>query len=172
MNTVILANDADVAGPLHAILINFTAGLLPVAVIFDLLGMLLKKDALHTAAWWTLLAAAIVTPLTAAAGWWWFLAQPDEHQGLWQMPIHQWLGTALAIVLVPAAVWRGRIARRGTRPGWVWGATAVGLLGAVTIQGELGGSMYFGRGLILHGTVEAPASSGAGAGHQHETGGH
>ena len=170
----VLAHGAETAMPLHAILINFTGGLLPTALIFDLLGAVFKKDGLRSAAWWTLMAAAVVTPLTAAAGWWWFLAEPEEHAGHWQMPVHQWLGTALAVALIPAAIWRGRIHRKGVRPGWEWAAAAAVLLAGVMVQGELGGSMFFGKGVVLRGAPERPAQPGAtptGA-DQHEAGGH
>lgn len=171
---LVLAHGAETAMPLHAMLISFTAGLLPAAIVFDLLGTVFKKDGLRTAAWWTLLGAAIVTPLTAAAGWWWFLADPSDHTGHWQMPIHQWLGTALTVALIPAAIWRGRIYRRQQRPGWAWWAAATVLLAAVMVQGELGGSMFFGKGLFLQGEEGRPAGPGGaetGAG-QHNDGGH
>src|SRR6476646_10797974 len=56
---------------LHPILVNFTAALLPLALLSDLLGRWLKRSSLHSAAAWMVLYAAIITPLTGAAGWWW-----------------------------------------------------------------------------------------------------
>lgn len=161
---LILANGAEAPVPLHAALVNFTAGLLPASVLFDLLARALKRDVLLPVAWWTLLAAAVVTPFTAAAGWWWWWAggsSPSEHSDHWQMPIHQWLGTGLAVALAPVAVWRGRLYKKGERPGWAYAAVAAALLIAVVFQGELGGSMTFGRGLVLR-PHEGPARHDAG----------
>jgi plastocyanin len=56
---------------LHPILVNFTAALLPLALLSDLLGLWLKRPSRHSAAAWKVLYAAIITPLTGAAGWWW-----------------------------------------------------------------------------------------------------
>ncbi|HEU5342312.1 DUF2231 domain-containing protein [Edaphobacter sp.] len=55
----------------HPILVNFTAALLPLAFLSDLLGLWRKRASLHNAAAWMVLYAAIITPFTAAAGWWW-----------------------------------------------------------------------------------------------------
>lgn len=54
--------------PLHPILVNFTAALVPASLLSDVLGRVLKRDTLLHAGWWMLLYAAAVTPLTALAG--------------------------------------------------------------------------------------------------------
>jgi uncharacterized membrane protein len=73
--------------PLHPILVNFTAALLPVSLLSDLLGRLLKRDTLLHAGWWTLLFAAAVTPLTALAGWLWLRDMPEMDHG--EMALHK-----------------------------------------------------------------------------------
>ena len=154
--------------PLHAVFVNFTAGLIPTAFVFDLLAAIFKKDSLRAAAWWTLLLAAIITPLTAAAGWWWLLAEPEEHAGHWQMPIHQWLGTAAAVLLIPIAVWRGRLYKNGTHPGWAYAFVAVVFLAALCVQGDLGGSMSFGEGIVIkHGAEQTSAPAATAPAHSH-----
>src|SRR5947209_8120656 len=81
---------------LHPILVNFTAALLPLALLSDLLGLWLKRSSLHAAASWMVLYAAIITPLTGLAGWWW------KSQSAGTLPpdlitVHQWLGMSLVV---------------------------------------------------------------------------
>lgn len=127
----------------HPILVNFTAGLIPVSVFSDLLGRLLRRDSLKHAAWWTLLYAAAVTPLTALTGWFWKRSieaalSPDL------IAVHQWLGIWLACAFPILVVWRWRFHTRGEGPGLAYLATAVLTLLALMYQGHVGGSMAFG----------------------------
>lgn len=143
--------------PLHPILVNFTAGLIPAALVADLLGRLLAKQSLHHAAWWMLLFAAVITPLTAVAGWWWLTQMPgmDHAQA---MGIHKWTGTALAVALVPLIWWRARIHLQGQAPSWKYLAS-IGLVVAVlVVQAHLGGTMSFGHD---HATVQQEPTRGA-----------
>jgi uncharacterized membrane protein len=57
--------------PLHPILVNFTAALVPASVMSDLLGRVLGRPTLSATGWWTMFYAAAITPFTALAGWWW-----------------------------------------------------------------------------------------------------
>ena len=133
--------------PLHPFLVNFTAGLVPISMLCDLLGVWLKKPSLLTAGWWTLLAAAVLTPFTAAAGWYWLLSL--EHAAHWQLGYHQWLGISFAILLIPLTVWRGLLFKRERSPRWTYAAVAIVFFAALAVQGELGASMSFGRGIVI-----------------------
>ena len=130
--------------PLHPILVNFTAALLPVSVLSDVLGVVLRKESLKSAGWWMLLYAAAVTPLTAIAGWLWMRSMGDmDHP---EMTAHKWLGTALAVAFVAVALWRWRIYRNGNKPNALY-LVAVGVVAlALVVQGHLGGTMSFGGG--------------------------
>jgi len=127
--------------PLHPILVNFTAAMIPSSFVCDLLGRLLHRESLRSAAWWMMMLAVVITPFTAAFGWWWLWQ--DEHPMDPTMRVHAWLGTALATLLLPLAWWRGRTHNHGETPR----ALYLLLLGAVTlalaVQGHLGGSMSF-----------------------------
>jgi plastocyanin/uncharacterized membrane protein len=128
----------------HPILVNFTAALLPLAFLSDLLGRLLRRQTLHNAAWWMLLYSAILTPFTAAAGWWW------KHSVGSDLPtrlitVHQWLGTFAAFAFVALALWRGSLHRRNLPPTAPYLCTAALLVLALVYQGSLGGSMVFGK---------------------------
>ena len=138
--------------PLHPILVNFTAALIPVSVLSDWLGRWLKRDSLAAAGRWTMLYAAAVTPFTAAAGWWWLLQGEHGDHGP-PMVVHQWLGTFLAAAAVALGVWRwladrDRTAAGGRRghPGIAYLLAATLVVVALVVQGHLGGRMSFGPG--------------------------
>jgi len=131
---------------LHPILVNFTAALLPLALLSDLLGRWFKRSSssLHSTAAWMVLYAAIITPLTGLAGWWW------KSQTAGALPpnliaVHEWLGTSLVIVFAGLAAWRWRIQKRDGIPtiGYLVCISIVVL--ALIYQGSLGGAMVFGR---------------------------
>ena len=120
----LLANGGGgLPAPFHPMLVNFTAALIPVSFVFDLLAVWLGKEQLRAVGWWTLLAAAVVTPFTALAGWLWMRSM--DHAGHGQMAAHQWLGISLAIVVIALAAWRAWLQRRGAKPGWPYAAAAL-----------------------------------------------
>lgn len=128
----------------HPILVNFTAALLPLALLSDVLGRIFRRQSLHNAAWWLVLYEAILTPFTVAAGWWW------KHASAGALPpkliaIHEWLGTAAAVLFIVLAVWRWRIHKRDVPPSIAYLACALIAVLALVYQGSLGGQMVFGR---------------------------
>lgn len=130
--------------PLHPILVNFTAALIPASFASDVAGRLLGRESLRAAAWWMLVYAAVVTPLTAAAGWYWLwdLGEMDHAE----MRVHQWLGTGLAVGLLLLTGWRGLMYRRSHWPTASYLAAAGVFVGLLIVQGHLGGVMSFGTG--------------------------
>jgi uncharacterized membrane protein len=128
---------------IHPILVNFTAALIPVSVLSDLLGKLLRRESLKHAGWWTLLYAALVTPFTALAGWFW-KRSIEAALSADVIAVHQWLGISLAFAFPALVVWRWGFHRRGESPGLAYFAAAVLTLLALTYQGHVGGSMAFG----------------------------
>ena len=130
--------------PLHPILVNFTAALIPVSFMSDLLGRWLKRESLLSAGWWTLLFGAVATPLTALAGWLWLSDMGDVEHG--EMLVHQWLGTALALLFLLVAYWRWRFHRTATPPSGRYLAVSGLLVAVLAVQGHLGGMMSFGTG--------------------------
>ena len=129
---------------IHPILVNFTAALLPLALLSDLLGLIFRRQSLHDAAWWIVLYAAAITPLTAAAGWWWkHGVGPDLPAKL--ITVHEWLGTSLAAVFIVLALWRWNIHKRGVPPSFAYLGCALLAVLALIYQGSLGGTMVFGK---------------------------
>ena len=86
---------------IHPILVNFTAALIPVSLVSDILGKSLAKQTLRDTGWWTLFFGAIITPFTAITGWLFWM---DDDKGVAGMTIHKWLGTALVMLLVGLVV--------------------------------------------------------------------
>lgn len=142
--------------PLHPILVNFTAALVPASVASDWAGRWLKRESLQSAAWWMMLYAAAITPFTVAAGWWWRIA--DEHPVIGSMWWHQWIGTSMAVVITALGLWRWRLRRSGRGPGLPYLLTATFALGALIIQADIGGRMSFGKGDAGHADGGADAA--------------
>jgi uncharacterized membrane protein len=149
---LLLANAGDGAGwfpltppPIHPILVNFTAALVPASLVSDVLGRTLRNQSLISAAWWMLVYAAAITPLTALAGWLWLRQIGDmDHP---QMAVHKWLGTALALGLLGLLSWRWRIHRRTeSAPSWLYLTCTAVVVAALALQGHLGGTMSFDSG--------------------------
>ena len=152
MMPLVLAHGGASAGgfpPLHPIFVNFTAALIPVSLGLDLAARLSRRAGLREAGWWTLLIAACITPFTVLLGWLWMRSMADMDH--WQMSYHKWLGTALGAAFILQVVWRGRLHARGLWPGFAYFAVATLLFFGLLAQGDLGGSMSFGRGIVIAG---------------------
>lgn len=131
--------------PLHPILVHFTAALLPASLGFDLFGRSCAAVSLRHAGAWCLFLATIATPVVAASGWIWLwqLSEMDHSY----MLVHQWLGTALAVMLIPLLLWRWKHFRRESHPSTKYLVVCAGVVGLVMLQGHLGGMMTFGASL-------------------------
>lgn len=127
----------------HPILVNFTAALIPVSVLSDLLGRLLHREPLKQTAWWTLLCAALVTPFTALSGWFW-KRSIEAALSADLIAVHQWLGIWLACAFPILLLWRWRFHSGGESPTLAYLVTAALTLLALMYQGHVGGSMAFG----------------------------
>jgi plastocyanin/uncharacterized membrane protein len=129
---------------IHPILVNFTAALLPLALLSDLLGRIFRRQGLHTTGLWMMVYEGAITPLTAIAGWWWRSSEAD-HLPAKLIMLHQWLGTGAALLFIVLAAWRWRFHRRALPPSWTYLAFVfVAVLGLI-YQGSLGGAMVFGQ---------------------------
>lgn len=128
----------------HPILVNFTASLLPLAFLSDLLGLWWKRASLHNAAAWMVLYEAIITPLTGAAGWWW-RSQAGSALPHAVITVHAMLGTSLAVIFILLAIWRWRIQKKNAVPGISYMVVVAIVALALVYQGSLGGLMVFGK---------------------------
>lgn len=128
----------------HPILVNFTAALLPLAFLSDLLGLWWKRASLHNAAAWMVLYEAIISPLTGAAGWWW-KSQVGSALPPRVITVHEWLGTSLALIFILLAIWRWSIQKKNAVPGISYMVVVAIVALALVYQGSLGGLMVFGK---------------------------
>ena len=127
----------------HPILVNFTAGLVPVSLASDLLGRWTGRRSLLHTGWWSVLYATLITPLTVLAGLLW-KHSVEEFVPRETMALHQWLGTVLVGALLMLAYWRGRIHRRGDAPDIWYLVAAFMVVAALVAQGSIGGRLAFG----------------------------
>jgi uncharacterized membrane protein len=128
---------------IHPILVNFTSALVPASVVSDAAGRILRKPALHAAAWWMLIYATALTPLTALAGLWWKQKLRDTLPAD-QVAEHMWIGIGLTVAFIVLLLWRRASYRKSEAPGLAYFAFAILIIAALLIQGALGGNMVFG----------------------------
>lgn len=128
--------------PLHPILVNFTAALIPVSVFTDLMMKVRPRESLRSVGWWTLLYAACLTPITALTGWYWLRQMPGMDDQM--MTVHKWLGSATAIFLLFVLWCRWTFFRVNRPTNWPYIFVGLILVFAVVIQGHIGGRMSFG----------------------------
>ena len=147
--------------PLHPILVNVTAGLIPAAVGFDLLGRLTRRESLASAGFWMTMLAAAVTPFTALTGWLWM----DEMGHSTALTVHQWLGFGIAAAVVALAAWRWT-RRRSSSAGAAYLSASVLFVLALAFQGHIGGMMSFGEpeGASAKDVTQQPAAPADGWG--------
>lgn len=157
---------------LHAALNDAPAALLPIAILFDLAGTLLKRPSLRTVGLWTLLTgtagtgAAVIAGLLAEGG----VQHSDEAHMV--MERHEWFALAALGVFAVLSVWR--VARRGE-----WGtketpyALGLGAIGValVTYTAHLGGALVFDHALgVPTDRLGAIRSERLNEDHEHATG--
>ena len=143
--------------PLHPILIPFPLGLLGMAVVFDLLGALLKRPALGEAAH-PMIAAGVVTGVQAGlVGAVDSAALPAASRAK-RVATQHGLGN-LGVLLLFSLAWWLRRERPGTVSPLALGLELAGAGGA-TVTGWLGGELVDRLGVGVHpgAHLDAPSS--------------
>ncbi|MFB2970154.1 DUF2231 domain-containing protein [Aerosakkonema sp. BLCC-F183] len=164
--------------PIHPNLVHFTLGLLIIAIIFDIAGMLFAlekpifnflgltaiRQGFFDVGWYNLVAAAIVTFFTVAAGFFeLILADPPTNiksdWGLGAGPtmlLHGLGGVFLLAIIVAMTVWRG-FQRYHSRKSaakevhWSYLIAGILLLGILYLHGTLGAQL--GDNFGVHNTA-------------------
>lgn len=130
----------------HAALNDLPAALLLAAVLFDLLGAVLKRDSLKAAGFWSLIAGVVGTGAAVLAGELAEEAIEHNERAHAVMETHETLGIIVLVLFALLAAWR--LVRRG-----VWGpkeqpvALTAGVIGVALLvyTGVLGGTLVFGH---------------------------
>jgi uncharacterized membrane protein len=154
---------------LHAVLNDLPPALLPVSVLFDLLGILFKRESLKAAAFWTLVAGVLGTGAAVVVGF--FAEDVAEHseQAHAIMETHETLACIVLAIFAILAIWR--IVRRG-----VWSekeqpiALTAGVIGIAILlyTAILGGKLSFEHAAgVPTARLQAIVTERA-AGHVHE----
>lgn len=148
--------------PLHPIFVNFVAALVPTSFFFEVFGVWTKRETLTAAARWTLAVGAVFAALAAITGWLWAVSMPQHEQTSQLMTWHKWLGTIGVILVIAIALVRWLTIGTHRTPGWVYACFATVVFLALLVQGDLGGAMSFGHGIVIEGDAATRAvESGA-----------
>jgi uncharacterized membrane protein len=146
-----------VPGELHPFVLHFAVGLLLVAPVCDVLGMVLRREALLLAGRWNTLIGAVAAVLSVLTG---LTAEaslgPHSAAGEALLHIHKALGFVLLAVCVPVAAWRA-----GSRLALPLRARTIYLAGSfvgaaiVLAQALLGETMVYRHGMGLSAAARA-----------------
>ena len=139
------------AGELHPFVLHFAVGLLLIAPVCDVLGLLLRREALLFAGRWTTLLGtfaallSVITGLGAEAA-----LGPHSAAGEALLNLHNAFGYVMLVLWVPAALWRAF--SRPALPGrfrTVYLALAFAGAAACTAETLLGAALVYRHGVGL-----------------------
>ena len=157
---------------LHAAVNDLAPVLLPMAVLFDLLGAFLKRESLKAAGFWALLFGVVGGGLAIITGLLADEATPHGAQAEAVMSTHETLAYIVVGLFAILAIWR--LIRRG-----VWSekeqpiALTAGVIGIalVVVQAAFGGRLVFEHGVgIPTAAIQSALQDRAAAGAEHEHG--
>jgi len=146
----------------HPLFVHFTLGLLIASVLCDLLGLVLKRNSLHSAGWWNLAFGALAALAAVATGLYaeWTVEHDEAAHRV--MEVHKAIG--LAALGLTGALFTWRSACKGLlpkrfRPFYL--SASVVLVSLLAAGGYYGGELVYKHGVAVQGAQGAP-------GHPHE----
>jgi uncharacterized membrane protein len=138
-------------GELHPFLVHFAVGLLLIAPVADVFGLLLRREALlYTGRWTTLLGTGFA--LLAVASGWGAEAGLGAHSAAGEalLHLHEALGYVAAGVWLPVAVWRAAsnlaLPLRGRT---MYLAVTFAAASVLLVETFLGGALVYRHGVGL-----------------------
>lgn len=144
-------------GEIHPFVLHFAVGLLLMAPLCDVLGLLLRREALlHAGRWNTLIGTfagvlALMTGLGAEA-----MLGPHSAAGEALLHLHNALGFVTMFIWVPLAAWR--LASRlplPLRARTLYLAAAISGAAVLTVETVLGGALVYRHGVGLSPSARA-----------------
>ena len=153
---------------LHAALNDLPPALLPMSVLFDLLGLVFKRESLKAAGFWTLVFGVIGTAAAITSGLLAEDAVQHSEQAHEIMETHETLAFIVLAIFGVLAIWR--IVRRG-----VWRdkeqpvTLTAGVIGVAILvyAASLGGKLVFDHGLGIR-TERLQQIPAERTGHEHD----
>jgi uncharacterized membrane protein len=142
---------------LHALIIHFALALLATAPLFDLFGLLLRREALLAAGRWNTWAGTLSLLLAVGSG---LAAEsalgPYSPAGVPLLSLHGALGYTLVPIWLAAAVWR-RVSRGPIPVRFRTLYLALTYVGAVLVfaEGGLGSMLVYRHGVGLSASARA-----------------
>lgn len=146
-----------ISGELHPFVLHFAVALLLMAPLFDVLGLLLQKEALLMAGRWNTLfgTAAGVLALLSGLGAEAVLG-PHSDAGEALLHLHRALGFVMMAVWIPVAGWRAasKLALP-SRARTLYLAAAISGAAILTVETVLGSTMVYRNGVGLSPSARA-----------------
>jgi uncharacterized membrane protein len=139
------------SGELHPFVLHFAVGLLLMAPLCDVLGLLLRREPLLWAGRWNTLIGALAVVLSVFTG---LGAEatlgPHSAAGDALLHLHRALGFVLLLIWLPVAAWRG-FSRfpLPVRARTLYLAAAISGAAVLTVQTVLGGALVYRHGVGL-----------------------
>ncbi|MEB3358534.1 MAG: DUF2231 domain-containing protein [Synechococcales bacterium] len=140
----------------HPLFVHFPLALLPVALLFDVLGYVLKKPSLSAAGWWCFALGVVSAIVTVFTG-----LQAEETVSLSQeahevLEHHEQFQIYSTVFLTALLIWRG-IKRGGLpNPSALYLLITAIAVGAITFGAHYGGALVYRYGV---GTSVQPAAT-------------
>lgn len=145
-------------GELHPPIVHFAIALVITSVIFDFLGLVLKKESLKNAGFWTLMAGAIAVILAFITG-----HQAEElvekfvegTQAEKRLEIHETVGTILLGAVLILTGFRVFVSKKeDIRLMGIYILIGFIVMAIVGLQGRIGGKLVYEEGLGVKPVIE------------------
>jgi uncharacterized membrane protein len=139
------------SGELHPFILHFAVGLLLMSPLFDVIGLLVRREGLLLAGRWTALSGTLAGGLSVMTGLGAEAALgPHSAAGEALLNLHRSLGLVTIAVWLPVAVWRGASTHAlPLKARTLYLAAAISGAAILTVETALGGAMVYRHGVGL-----------------------
>lgn len=131
---------------LHPIAVHSPNGILPMALVFLLIGVLLEAPTFGIAAWYSCIFVLLTMPVVIFTG---YIVWQKRYRGSLTRNFKIKIGASIVtvILLLVLTIWRAvqpEILATPSTARWIYLACALVMVGVVGIAGHLGGKLVFG----------------------------